>query len=415
MKTLKRATYLVASLPLGILWFTVLVTGLSTGVGLLVTLIGLPVLALTLWLTRAMAQAERALARSLLDTQVPGEYRRPARPGWWRAFATHLGDPQTYKDLFYLLFQLPLGILWFTVTVSLVATGLGLLLAPVWYWALPHDHGIDVGILHANTLPKALLLVPLGAVVCVIAKYAIDAMGIAAAAWARLLLTAVEDPQLVEVRSSQTRIVEAGLAERRRLERDLHDGAQQRLVALSLKLGMARKRLGDDDLLAEAHEESKLALAELRDLARGIHPAILTDRGLGAALEDLAARSTVPTQVEAAPERRLPAAVEATAYFVVAEGLANVAKYADAQRAWVSAALSPGRLVVEVRDDGAGGADASRGSGLRGLDDRVRALDGRLEVESPPGAGTRLRATLPVQIILPDDGGSSPRTTRAGT
>jgi signal transduction histidine kinase len=415
MLTLKRATYLISSLALGILWFTVLVTLLSTGLGLLITLVGLPILAFTLWVTRGMAQAERALAASLLGTRVPGQYRRPARPGWWRSFVTRLGDPQTYKDLVYLLFQLPLGILWFTVTVTLVAVGVGLLFAPAWYWAVPD--GIDLGLFRADTLGEAFALVPAGAAVCVLARYAIDAMGIAAAAWARLMLTAVEDPQLTEVRSSQARMVEAGLAERRRLERDLHDGAQQRLVALSLKLGMARNRLPAEDgaaeLVAEAHEESKLALAELRDLARGIHPAVLTERGLAAALEDLAARSTVPTVLEEAPEQRLSSALEATAYFVVAEGLANVTKYARAEHAWVSARLGYGRLDVEVRDDGAGGADPAKGSGLRGLADRVGALDGRIEVDSPPGAGTRVRAMLPAEILPEEDPGSSTRTTRA--
>ena len=179
---------------------------------------------------------------------------------------------------------------------------------------------------------------------------------------------------------------------------DLHDGAQQRLVALSLKLGMARARVDGDaaDLIAEAHEEAKLAVAELRDLARGIHPAVLTERGLTAALDDLAARSTVPVTVVDAPDERLPGAVEATAYFVVAESLANVAKYAQASSAWVAARRVDGTLEVEVHDDGVGGADPRAGSGLRGLDDRVRALDGRLAVHSPAGGGTRVRATVPV-------------------
>jgi signal transduction histidine kinase len=232
-----------------------------------------------------------------------------------------------------------------------------------------------------------------------------------------MVLSSTPDPELAEARSTQARMVEAALAERRRIERDLHDGAQQRLVALSLKLGMARKRLDGQDgaaeLVAEAHEEAKLAIEELRDLARGIHPAVLTDRGLAAALEDLAARSTVPAIVEAAPEPRLAPAVEATAYFVVAEGLANVAKYAGARNAWISARLAGGELVVEVRDDGTGGADPDKGSGLRGLRDRVSALDGRLEVSSPPGAGTSLRATLPAPIILQEDGRSSGGMTRA--
>src|SRR4051812_24896553 len=160
---------------------------------------------------------------------------------------------------------------------------------------------------------------------------------------------------------------------------------------------MARSRVDGDaaQLVADAHEESKLALAELRDLARGIHPSVLTDRGLAAALDDLAARSAVPVTVVDAPVERLPAPVEATAYFVVAECLSNVGKYAEATGAWVAAHRVDGTLAIEVRDDGCGGADPA-GSGLRGLTGRVRALDGRLAVDSPPGRGTVVRATVPV-------------------
>ena len=204
-----------------------------------------------------------------------------------------------------------------------------------------------------------------------------------------------------ELRTSRARIVEAGTAERRRLERNLHDGAQQRLVALSLTLRVAQNRIDTDpdaarSMLAGAQEELTLALAELRELARGIHPAVLSDRGLHAALEALAGRSPVPVELAATPEDRLPAPVEAAAYFVVAEALTNVAKYAQATQARVSVSRSNGHAVVEVAENGVGGADPARGTGLRGLADRLSALDGRLEVRSPQGAGTLLRAEIPV-------------------
>jgi signal transduction histidine kinase len=204
-----------------------------------------------------------------------------------------------------------------------------------------------------------------------------------------------------ELEASRARLVEAGTAERRRLERNLHDGAQQRLVALSLTLRIAQGRVRKDAdaaerLLGSAQDELGLALEELRELARGIHPAVLSDRGLGAALEGLAGRSPVPVELEPVPPERLPAPVEAAAYFVVAEALTNVAKYADASQARVSVSRHNGTAVVEVADDGVGGADPRLGSGLRGLADRVSALDGRLEVDSPPGAGTVLRAEMPV-------------------
>jgi signal transduction histidine kinase len=204
-----------------------------------------------------------------------------------------------------------------------------------------------------------------------------------------------------ELRASRARLVEVGTAERRRLERNLHDGAQQRLVALSLTLRIAQGRVHTDperanELLSAAQEELSLALEELRELARGIHPAVLSDRGLDAALEGLAGRSPVPVEVDAMPDERLPAPVEAAAYFVVAEALTNVVKYANASQAHVSVERRNGHAFVEVRDDGVGGADPQRVSGLRGLADRVAALDGRLQLESPPGEGTRLRARIPV-------------------
>jgi signal transduction histidine kinase len=204
-----------------------------------------------------------------------------------------------------------------------------------------------------------------------------------------------------ELRASRARIVEAGTAERRRLERNLHDGAQQRLVALSLTLRLAQAKVVKDpekadELLSAAQQELTLALGELRELARGIHPAVLSDRGLGAALEALAGRAPIAVELAEVPGDRLPEPIEAAAYFVVAEALTNVVKYAHASQATVSVTRRNGHAVVEVADDGIGGADPDRGSGLRGLADRVSALDGRMLLDSPAGSGTRLRAEIPV-------------------
>ncbi len=212
-------------------------------------------------------------------------------------------------------------------------------------------------------------------------------------------LQAEVQAQLEQVRASRSRIVEAGDAERRRLERDLHDGAQQRLVMLSLALAMARDRAAADpeleSLIESASKEAREALTELRELARGIHPAVLTETGLGGAIQALAERSPVPTTIIAVPDGRFPAAIEATAYFVVSEALANVAKHAMAGSAEVTIREQPGRLVVQVSDDGAGGARPEKGSGLRGLADRVASAGGVLQVDSPPGCGTRLEADIP--------------------
>jgi signal transduction histidine kinase len=206
--------------------------------------------------------------------------------------------------------------------------------------------------------------------------------------------------RIEDLRSSRARLLEVGFTERRRLERNLHDGAQQRLVSLALSMRMARNKLRDDpagaeDLLDSAARELDAALEELRELARGIHPAVLSDRGLDAALESLAARAPLPVELERPLGERLPGPVELAAYFVVAEALTNVVKYARASRARVRAGRENGALMVEISDDGIGGANTSDGSGLRGLADRLSVLEGRLEVESEVGLGTTIRATIP--------------------
>jgi signal transduction histidine kinase len=229
----------------------------------------------------------------------------------------------------------------------------------------------------------------------------VQAVGAAAAlALENERLDAALRAKIDELRGSRERMLQIGLEERRRLERDLHDGAQQRLVSMALNLRLARAKLNEDplaaeQLLASAGEELDSALEELRELARGIHPAVLTDRGLGTALQTLANRAPVPVELGELPDERLPEAVELAAYFVVAEALTNVAKYAEASHATVQVERHNGRVVVEVADDGIGGADPGRGTGLRGLADRLAVIEGRLEVESEQGHGTRVRARIP--------------------
>ena len=207
--------------------------------------------------------------------------------------------------------------------------------------------------------------------------------------------------RLEELAASRARIVTAGDVERRRLERNLHDGAQQRIVALSLSIRVALSKLDTDPaaaraVLEDAGEEVSFALDELRELARGLHPAVLTNRGLPAAVEALAGRAPVAVELAEMPDERLPAPVEAAAYYLIAEALTNVAKYAAATAVRVRVVAGDGSVTVEVTDDGVGGADPAGGSGLRGLADRVEALGGSLEVHSPAGDGTSLRGTLPL-------------------
>jgi signal transduction histidine kinase len=204
------------------------------------------------------------------------------------------------------------------------------------------------------------------------------------------------------LRTARQRIIAAADAERRRIERDLHDGAQQRMVAVAVTLGIAEARFKNDpagalELIKQAREEAQAAVKELRELARGIHPAVLSDHGLGAALEALASRAPVPVDVCGVPDRPLPHDVEACAYFVTAEALTNVAKYARATHASVNVTRDDGQVLVEVADDGVGGADPANGTGLRGLVDCVSALGGRLEVDSRAGRGTTVRAAIPCE------------------
>jgi signal transduction histidine kinase len=225
------------------------------------------------------------------------------------------------------------------------------------------------------------------------------------AAFAELVAQAIENAETrEELAASRARLVQAADEARRRIERDLHDGAQQRLVAAALELTLLERRLARDPdgaraRLARVREQLERGLAELRDLARGIHPAVLTERGLEAALDALVQRAAMTVELRAAVPERLDAAIEAAAYFLVSEALTNVAKYAQADTVSVEVASTGDALVVAISDDGVGGADPERGSGLRGLVDRVSAIGGRLELSSPPGEGTRVRAHLPTHVL----------------
>jgi signal transduction histidine kinase len=235
-----------------------------------------------------------------------------------------------------------------------------------------------------------------------LAAYPVTAWAGARSALARVILAPPDaelDQRLVEVTRSRARLVDAFEVERRRIERDLHDGAQQRLVALSVALGLARLDLPTGSAAAEqvntAHEQAKQALTELRELIRGVHPQVLTDRGLPAAIGDAAGRSPVTVEVDVVLQRRLPPAIEVAAYFAVCEALANIGRHSRAGRASVRGWLAGGQLVLEVRDDGVGGADPAAGTGLAGLADRVAVVDGRLFLSSPAGGPTVVRVEIP--------------------
>jgi signal transduction histidine kinase len=404
----RRVGYLLLTLPLGIVYFGVLVGGLASAIGG-AFIIGIPLFVGLMFLWRALARFERRWLARMLDVRIADPYRTPISLTRLGRVRDRLVDPATWKDLAYLLLLMPLGIASFLVVVSLAGTAITLLSLPAWAWSV--TDGVDIGFFTVSSTGEALLVAPLALPVWMLFLLAVRGLVALHGAVARALLTASEDPAVTArvraLQDSRARIIAAADAERRRLERDLHDGAQQRLVSLSMQLGLAKRRLAKgepvDDLIASADEELRAAITELRDLARGIHPAVLTDRGLAPALQDVVARCTVPVELVAVPEERLPAPMEAAAYFTVSEALTNVARYAQASVAHVDVRLREGgELAIEVADDGVGGAVADGGSGLRGLADRLGAIGGELQIDSPPGEGTRLRATIPLAEALPE-------------
>jgi signal transduction histidine kinase len=401
LATWRETAYLLLGGLFAIVAFVVLVTGLSVGLALLITLVGIPILVLTALCARGIAWLERRRAVLVLGERIDARYRSLSGLPKSRRIRELAHDVQNWKDLGWLAVLSVVGFGFALVPLVLWPIVLWAVSYPVWWWGLPDSWLPEWG--NENRIDSWLEVFEVfagGLVLLVVTPWVGAALAKAEAALARVFLAPGAGERVAELEQSRAAVVGMQEEERRQLERDLHDGVQARLVALSLDLGMARDKLAGGDaeaargLLDEAHEEAKTTLAELRELVRGVHPAILADRGLDAALSALAARSPVPVTVEAAVGR-LPAAVESAAYFVVAEALANVAKHSGASRCDVRARALDGKLVVEVSDDGRGGATVGAGSGLLGLEDRVRALDGTLRVASPAGGPTILVAELP--------------------
>ncbi|MFC9673087.1 sensor histidine kinase [Streptomyces sp. NPDC056637] len=360
--TWKEIAYLLSNLPIAVLGFVYVVTMLATGVGLAVTVIGLPVLAAGLLGARQLGKAERGRARALLGLRIeePSPLPRRRDEGFFGRLWSGLKDPVGWRAVLYEFIRLPWGVLTFAITL----TGL-FVLWPV----LPF---IVRGLTNADR------------------------------AMARALLSPSDELErrIAELESDRGVVVDTAAADLRRIERDLHDGAQARLVNLAMGLGLAKEKLLEDPdaaaaMVDEAHGEVKLALQELRDLARGIHPAVLTDRGLDAALSSVASRCTVPVKVTADLPQRPAAAIEGIAYFTVSELLQNVSKHSGARSASVDVWRSADRLLIQVRDDGRGGASLDKGTGMSGLADRLGAVDGLFVVDSPEGGPTTVTAELP--------------------
>jgi signal transduction histidine kinase len=402
----RSVAYLVSGSVTGVVALVAILTVAVVGGVLAIVLVGLPLLVVTALAGLPVAWVERRRLRLVDLDPAPDQHRAPAAPGLWAWLTTRLREQTTWRELGYaLLFA---GLLWpvdaLVITVALLCplsmTATPLLMATI-------GDGDEAKVLKqwtVTTWPAAFGVAVLGLVLMGLCAYALGVAAGARAELTRLLIASREvdlGEKVVELARSRVRLVDAFEAERRRIERDLHDGAQQRLVALAVTLGLARLDAPPGplaDQLAKAHEEAGKALAELRELIHGIHPKVLTDYGLQEAVDDAADRSVVPVDVNLELPGRLPQAVEAAAYFVVCEALTNVDRHSGAGRAEVSGGHGDGRLFLEVRDDGRGGADAGSGSGLTGLADRVSVLDGRLAVSSPPGGPTLLRVEIPCEL-----------------
>ncbi|MDT0443401.1 sensor histidine kinase [Streptomyces johnsoniae] len=361
-QTWRECGYLLSSWPLDVAAFVFVMTWLFVGVLTSLTVIGLPLLAAGLVGLRRLAVSERARARLLLRVAVdePSDLRASREAGFFPWLWATLRDPVGWRTALFYVVRLPWTTLtcWVTVAAFFVAW-------PALPWLVRWMTHVDRALVRTLLGPSDEL-----------------------------------ERRIAELESDRSTVVDASAADLRRIERDLHDGAQARLVALAMDLGLAKEKLTQDPetaarMVDEAHGEVKLALQELRDLARGIHPAILTDRGLGPALSAVASRCTVPVTVDVDLHQRPAEAIEGIAYYTASELLQNVSKHSGAHRADLEIWRSGNRLMIQVTDDGRGGADPTTGSGLAGLAERLAAVDGLLAVTSPTGGPTTVNAELP--------------------
>ncbi len=416
METMKRwatqagkdLVYAVAMLGTSILAFCVWVSALSATVSLLVFVVGVFVWLGSVYVFRWTAWLDRKLAGWIRGEEIPAVYRRPREPGALALLRCLTTDPQTWRDLGWLVLGSAVGFVLATVALTATVLVLGYLTMPIWWSFVPdpeQQYGtLNLGFMVVESAGDAFIATAIGLVLAPLALLINRGAAAGHSALARQIL-APSDAQRLRARvedlaSSRAGAVEASQEQLERIERDLHDGAQARLVALAMELGMAEEELERDPEAAgatvrKAREETLAALAELRDLSRGLRPALLEERGLTAAIEALAGRSALPVTLSINGDvEGVAEPVQTAAYFVVAEALTNAAKHSGAERATVRLLRGEAMLAITVEDGGSGGANAN-GSGLDGLRKRLAALDGRLEVASPPGGPTIVSAEIP--------------------
>ncbi|GLY05981.1 histidine kinase [Actinoplanes sp. NBRC 101535] len=407
--------YSLLGLPLAVLTLPLCIAGFAVGVSTTIIWIGLPILVGTLFMARGFALLERYRIGAVLRRPIPHPaYRSTAGKSFMGKLVSPLADGQAWLDLLHGLIRLVPSLFAFVVTVVWWAVALAGLATPFYDWALPHPpENVELAELLGfgdTTFARITLNVLVGLIFAATLCPVVRGAALVEALFARALLSGVGElrQQVADANAARTvaqeqrtAAVSAEAVALRKLERDIHDGPQQRLVRLAMDLGRAEQQFSTDPdaaraTVAEAIAQTRETLDELRALSRGIAPPILVDRGLQAALTALAGRCTVPVDLDAPLGERLDPAVESAAYFVVAEALTNVAKHSQASEVQVSVQRIETGLVVTVADDGVGGASLAKGHGLAGLDDRVRATGGVLAVDSPEGDGTRLTAALPL-------------------
>jgi signal transduction histidine kinase len=400
-----RLTHIVLGVFVGTVTFTLMVVLLALSVSLLITFpLALPFVWALFVVARGIGHVERSRFAALLGVEMVDPVPPLQETSLWRRLVERVKTRPRWREIVYGVVQLPLSLLTMLLTVAAWCGSAALLALPFYVSHMPGGTA-KFWLFEVSQGAGAALAALVGAVgLVLVAPWVTEAMAAIDIKVGRRLLSLgsqeAVDRRVAQLETSRAAAVDSAEAERRRIERDLHDGAQQRLVSLAIDLGNARERLEADPeggraLVAEAHEEAKAALKEIRDLVRGIHPVILEDRGLDAALSAIVARSPVPVRLDVDVAERPSAAVESTAYFVVAEALTNVARHAEATNAVVTIARAGDRLVIEVRDDGRGDAKPGSGTGLLGLLDRVTAHGGSMHVVSPPGGPTTLLVELP--------------------
>jgi signal transduction histidine kinase len=385
----RSLAYLATTVPIGLAWLIVLLVVFAVGAATVVVVAGVLVLAGIPVLAHLAAAGERRRIRLVFPGRPENQPPALRDPEDRRASWPEMGVTVLLATLFWIADA---------VVLVLLTAPVVLLIAPV----LVRSDVLDIAGWRIDTTGEAWAAVPAGLVTLVLLAYAVTALACGQAALVRHLLDPPEArlaEAVQQLRKSRTGLVDAFETERRRIERDLHDGVQQRLVALTMTLGSAELDLPAGpglDLVREAHQQAEQALADLRTTIRGIHPRVLTDHGLAAAVHEIAGRSPVQVHLQLALNGRLPPAVEAAAYFFVSENLTNVARHAHARSAQVHAWIEDHALIVSVVDDGTGGADPQAGTGLAGLHARLDALDGELDIISPTGGPTQVRMTCPI-------------------